>query len=242
MVVKLLLQVRGIESYYGKLKALQGINLEMSEGQVLAVIGPNGAGKSTLLNSIFGAIEAKRGQILFNEKNIVGYSTQKILREGISLVPQGRMLFPNLTVEENLLIGGYALHNKPTARKKMKNAYEAFPLLNERRNQMAGTLSGGEQQILSIARALMVDPKLLLMDEPTLGLAARYTREILKIMKELNSRGTSVLLAEQNAVFALQGSNEAYVIEAGQVKLKGKSTDLLVDPIVKKIYLGETSR
>ena len=241
MVVELLLQVKGIESYYGKLKALNGIDLEMDEGTAVSVIGPNGAGKSTLLNSIFGAIKPKSGQVLFNGKNIVGYSTQAILREGISLVPQGRMLFPNLTVEENLIVGGYVLHNKTVTRQKMKNAYETFPLLNERRNQMAGTLSGGEQQILSIARALMVEPKLLLMDEPSMGLAPKYTREVLKIMNELNKRGTSVLLAEQNAIFALEGCSDAYVVEAGQLKLKGKSADLLADPVVKKIYLGETS-
>ncbi len=233
-----MLKVRNIEVYYGNIYALKGVSLDVEQGNIVAVLGANGAGKSTLLRAISGLIVPVRGEIEFVQERINGMSPHRIVRKGISHVPEGRELFPDLTVLENLTMGAY-IHKKI---KKMMDdldvIYGHFPILRERKSQNASSLSGGEQQMLAIGRALMSNPRLLLLDEPSLGLAPRVVEGIYRIIRGINAEGTTILLVEQNAKVALTVAHYGYVFETGKVTVVGRGADLLQDEHVKKAYLG----
>lgn len=234
-----LLKIQDLNTSYGRINALKGVNLELEEGEIISLIGSNGAGKSTLLGSITGIVPAASGTILFDGKDITKSKPSEIVRLGISLSLEGRGIFPRLTVEENLRVGAYTRKDKSEIKATMEEMYQLFPRLAERKKQMAGTMSGGEQQMLAIARALMSKPKLLLLDEPSLGLAPNLVKMIFDMIKDINQRGISVLLIEQNANMALRISHRAYVLENGIIKLSGASKNLMNNTEVKKAYLGE---
>ena len=233
-----MLKVQDLFVAYGGIEALKGISLEVPEGKIVTLIGANGAGKSTLLRTIVGLVKPKSGTISYNEQNITGLNSQKIVKTGITLVPEGRRVFPNLTVLENLQIGAYMRNDKEEIAKDIKWVYELFPRLEERSWQMAGTLSGGEQQMLAVGRALMSNPKMILLDEPSLGLAPNFVEMIFGMIEKINKQGVTVLLIEQNANMALQVSQRAYVLENGLVSMSGKASDIANNPMVKKAYLG----
>ncbi len=234
----MLLEVKGLEASYGELKVLWGIDLEVGKGEIVALVGPNGAGKTTLLRTIVGIVKEDKGDIIFEGKKINDLPPYERVKLGISLVPEGGELFPYMTVQENLDIGAYL----PEARKKyhenLEFVFTLFPRLKERRNQLAGTLSGGERQMLAIGRALMSSPKILMFDEPSLGLAPNLALNVLRTIQELNKEGYTILLVEQNVRLALKISSRGYVIENGRIVLKGDSEELLNNPHVKKAYLG----
>lgn len=234
-----MLKVENLVVSYGGIEALKGISLEVPEGKIVTLIGANGAGKSTLLRSIVGLVKPKTGEISYDDKIITGLNSQKIVETGITLVPEGRRVFPNLTVLENLKIGAYMRKDKEEIEKDIKWVYELFPRLEERSWQMAGTLSGGEQQMLAVGRALMCRPKLMMMDEPSLGLAPLIIKDIFQIIQELNSRGMTILLIEQNANMALKIADWAYVLETGNITMEGTGKDLLENPDIKAAYLGK---
>ncbi len=237
-----MLKIEDLQTYYNNIPALKGVSIEVPEGMVVSIIGANGAGKSTLLKSISGLVQIKTGRILFKEKDISGYPANRVVGAGISQVPEGRQLFAHLTVQDNIDLGAYLYHFKRQYREeikaKIKEIYEIFPILEKRAKQIAGTLSGGEQQMLAIARAMMGRPDLLLLDEPSMGLAPLIVREIFLVIKRLNRAGTTILLVEQNAKAALKVSNYAYVLETGEIVLEGAANDLLDNPEVIKAYLG----
>ena len=233
-----MLKVENLVVSYGGIEALKGISLEVPEGKIVTLIGANGAGKSTLLRSIIGLVKPGQGKISYEEKDITGLNSQKIVQTGITLVPEGRRVFPNLTVLENLKIGAYLRNDKEGIEKDIRWIYDLFPRLEERSWQMAGTLSGGEQQMLAMARALMSRPKLLLLDEPSMGLAPLLVKEIFNIIKEINASGTTVLLVEQNANMALSIADKAYVLETGRITLSGTAAELASSEEVRKAYLG----
>ena len=233
-----MLKVQDLFVAYGGIEALKGISLEVPEGKIVTLIGANGAGKSTLLRTIVGLVKPKSGTISYNEQNITGLNSQKIVKTGITLVPEGRRVFPNLTVLENLQIGAYMRNDKEEIAKDIKWVYELFPRLEERSWQMAGTLSGGEQQMLAMGRALMAKPKLLLLDEPSMGLSPLLVKEIFSIIQDINAQGTTVLLVEQNAKMALGIADRAYVMETGSVVLSGTGAELAASEEIKKAYLG----
>lgn len=237
-----LLVVENLHTSYGKVHALKGINLQVEEGEIISLIGANGAGKSTLLASITGTVQAERGSIYFNGRNITGLQPHEIVKLGISLSMEGRGIFPALTVEENLRVGAYTRRSKDEIKTSMEEMYLLFPRLSQRKKQYAGTMSGGEQQMLAIARALMSKPKLLLLDEPSLGLAPNLVKLIFDLITDINKRGISILLIEQNASMALKITSRAYVLENGIVKLFGKSHELLSNQEVRKAYLGEITK
>ena len=234
----MLLEIKNLDASYGELKVLWGINLEVGKGEIVALVGPNGAGKTTLLRTIVGVVKEDKGDIVFEGRRINDLPPYERVKLGISLVPEGGELFPYMTVQENLDIGAYL----PEARKKyhenLEFVFTLFPRLKERRNQLAGTLSGGERQMLAIGRALMSSPKILMFDEPSLGLAPNLALNVLKTIQELNKEGYTILLVEQNVRLALKISSRGYVIENGRIVLKGSSEELLNDPHVKKAYLG----
>jgi len=236
-----MLAIRNLRSYYGRMQALKGVSLHVEEGEVVSLIGANGAGKTTLLNSIVGLVSSLTGQILFSDTDIIHRNPRQIIRMGVSLVPEGRQLFAPLTVMENLILGAYQRYRKDK-KSEIKNDLEKvfvlFPILKERKSQIAGTLSGGEQQMLAIGRSLMARPKLILMDEPSMGLAPLVTTQIFQIISELHKQGTTILLVEQNAEAALRISSRAYVIETGRVVLQGMSQELLHNQEVRRAYLG----
>ncbi len=236
-----MLTIRNLKSYYGRMQALKGVSLHVEEGEVVSLIGANGAGKTTLLNSIVGLVSSRTGQILFSDTDIIQRNPRQIIRMGVSLVPEGRQLFAPLTVMENLILGAYQRYRKDK-KSEIKNDLEKvfvlFPILKERKSQIAGTLSGGEQQMLAIGRSLMAKPKLILMDEPSMGLAPLVTTQIFQIISELHKQGTTILLVEQNAEAALRISSRAYVIETGRVVLQGMSQELLHNQEVRRAYLG----
>ncbi|MBU1001231.1 MAG: ABC transporter ATP-binding protein [Proteobacteria bacterium] len=234
-----MLKVENIHTYYGSIHALKGVSLQINEGEIVTLIGANGAGKSTTLMSISGVTRAKQGSVTFMGRDITKVSTDKIVAMGVTQVPEGRMIFPVLTVEENLLMGSYLRKDKDVVIKDKRMVYELFPVLSERRKQHGGTLSGGEQQMLAIGRALMARPKLLLLDEPSLGLAPIVVENIFQVIKKINSTGTTVLLVEQNAQMALAAADRAYVLATGEVIMEGTSQELLNDPKVRAAYLGE---
>ena len=236
-----MLKVRNLKSFYGYLQALRGVSIHVEEGEIVALIGANGAGKTTLLNSIAGIISSKKGQILFKDKDITHFPPQQIVRQGISLVPEGRQLFTPLSVMDNLILGAYQRYkrkNKDNIEADLDRVFHFFPILKERRKQLAGTLSGGEQQMLAIARALMSKPKLLLLDEPSMGLAPKVVKEIFRIILELQKEGTTIFLVEQNAKMALGIANRGYVIETGRIVIQGSSQELLGNKEIRRAYLG----
>ncbi|MCX7695872.1 MAG: ABC transporter ATP-binding protein [Caloramator sp.] len=234
-----MLTIKNLKVNYGYVNALKGVDIEIKKGQIVSILGSNGAGKTSLLKAVSGLVEDKSGAILFDGQDITNMQTDKIVSLGISHCPEGRRIFPQLTVEENLKIGAYVLRNKKiNIQDEFERVYNFFPKLKERRRQVAGTLSGGEQQMLAIGRALMSKPKLLMLDEPSLGLAPIIVNEIFKIIKEINSEGVTVLLIEQNANGALKISDYSYVLELGQVVSEGDSRELLNDEGIRKSYLG----
>jgi len=236
-----MLAIRNLRSYYGRMQALKGVSLHVEEGEVVSLIGANGAGKTTLLNSIVGLVSSLTGQILFFDTDIIKRNPRQIIRMGVSLVPEGRQLFAPLTVIENLILGAYQRYRKDKKseiKSDLEKVFVLFPILKERKSQIAGTLSGGEQQMLAIGRSLMARPKLILMDEPSMGLAPLVTTQIFQIISELHKQGTTILLVEQNAEAALRISSRAYVIETGRVVLQGVSQELLHNQEVRRAYLG----
>ena len=233
-----LLAVDGIETYYGGIQALKGISFKVTEGSIVTLLGANGAGKSTTLKSISGLVPLARGTVAFTGRRIDGLPSEKIVRLGISHVPEGRELFPELTVRENLKMGAYTRTDKRAIRRGLERVEGHFPILAERRLQLAGTLSGGEQQMLAIGRALMAEPRLMLLDEPSLGLAPLLVEEIFRIIREIHASGTTVLLVEQNANKALSIADYGYVLETGTISLQGDSQQLLRDDHVRRSYLG----
>ena len=234
-----LLQVRGLHAGYGRAEVLTGLNLDLAQGQVVTVIGPNGAGKSTTLNALIGALPS-RGQILFEGQDLAEATLEERVMMGMALVPEKRELFGTMPVEDNLILGGYRAMKLrvPNWRGELERVYELFPRLKERRAQLAGTLSGGERQMLAVGRALMSRPKLLMLDEPSLGLAPLIVREIFRIIEQLRAQGTSILLIEQNARAALAVSDHGYVLETGAIVLEGPADSLAADPRVIETYLG----
>ena len=233
-----MLKLTDVASYYGNIQALKGVSLHIGQGEIVTLIGANGAGKTTTLMSISGVVQPKQGKIVFLGEDITRLSTERIVSLGITQVPEGRMIFPRLTVRENLLMGAYLRKDKASIREDEEHAYTLFPVLRERRTQMGGTLSGGEQQMLAIGRALLARPKLLLLDEPSLGLAPLVGENIFEIIEQINKDGVTVLLVEQNAQMALQIAHRGYVLETGRVTLEGPASDLLNDPKVRSAYLG----
>lgn len=234
-----MLEIRNLEVYYGMIQAIKGISFEVKEGEVIALIGANGAGKTTILHTVSGLIPSSAGTIVFEGKNITKVPAHKIVSLGMAHVPEGRRVFSQLTVLENLKMGAYTRKDKKETETTLAMVYEKFPRLEERKNQISGTLSGGEQQMLAMGRALMSHPKIILMDEPSMGLSPIFVEEIFKIIKEISAGGTTVLLVEQNAKKALSIANRAYVLETGKIALEGEASSLMNDESVKKAYLGE---
>lgn len=234
-----MLEIKDLEVFYGMIQAIKGISFEVKEGEVIALIGANGAGKTTILQTITGMIPAKRGSILFEGTDITKIPGHKIVPMGMAHVPEGRRVFSQLSVLDNLKLGAYTRKDKGEVAETLKMVYKRFPRLEERKNQMAGTLSGGEQQMLAMGRALMSKPRIVLMDEPSMGLSPIFVAEIFDIIKEISAGGTTVLLVEQNAKKALAIANRAYVLETGKIVLSGDADELMNDESVKKAYLGE---
>ena len=234
-----MLEVKDLQVYYGVIQALKGISFEVNQGEVIALIGANGAGKTTTLQTLTGIIPSKAGSITFEGKDITKIPAHKIVEMGMAHVPEGRRVFADMTVYENLLMGAYTRKEKNEIAQSLANVYKRFPRLEERKNQRAGTLSGGEQQMLAMGRALMSKPRIILMDEPSMGLSPIFVNEIFNIIKEVSEGGTTVLLVEQNAKKALSIADRAYVLETGNITLSGKAEDLLNDESVQKAYLGE---
>ncbi len=234
-----MLAIKDLKVYYGMIQAIKGVSFEVNEGEVIALIGANGAGKTTILHTITGLLEAKEGSVWFDGKDITKTPAHKIVTMGMAHVPEGRRVFANLSVLQNLKMGAYTRKDKNEIEETLKTVYKRFPRLEERQNQLAGTLSGGEQQMLAMGRALMSHPRILLMDEPSMGLSPIFVNEIFDIIKEVSASGTTVLLVEQNAKKALSISDRAYVLETGKIVLEGNADDLLNNDSIKKAYLGE---
>jgi branched-chain amino acid transport system ATP-binding protein len=235
---KTLLKIEDLVVCYGAVKVLHKISISIKEGEIVGVLGPNGAGKTTLLMTISGILRQNEGKILFKDKNLIKVSPADIVKMGVAHCPEGRHVFPELTVRENLEIGAYIRKDNEMIKKDIDNIFIKFPILGKRQNQLAGTLSGGEQQMLTISRALLSKPKLLLLDEPSLGLAPIIIEEVFKIIKEIHDDGVSILIVEQNARMTLDIVDRAYILESGRIKTQGSSFNLKHDENVKKIYLG----
>lgn len=236
-----MLSIKDLYVNYGGINALRGISLDVPDGKIVTLIGANGAGKSTTLRTISGLVKAKSGSILWNDEELTTKSIDAIVSSGIAMVPEGRRVFADLTVLENLKIGAYLRKDKEQIEKDIEWVYDLFPRLKERSWQFAGTLSGGEQQMLAVGRALMSKPKLIMMDEPSLGLAPLVVQDIFKIIRTINEQGVTVLLVEQNANMALKVADIAYVLETGEITMQGTGAELLVDPKVKEAYLGKNN-
>lgn len=234
-----LLKVDNIEVYYGVIKALKGVSFEVNKGEIVALIGANGAGKTTILHTVTGLLKPKTGKILYNDNDITKTPAHKIVTMGMAHVPEGRRIFSQLSVLDNIKLGAFTRKDKDEIEQSLKYVYERFPRLEERKNQIAGTLSGGEQQMLAMGRALMSKPDFILMDEPSMGLSPLLVSEIFDIIKVINESGTTVLLVEQNAKKALSIADRAYVLETGSIALSGDAKDLMNDESVKKAYLSE---
>ncbi len=240
MTVQPMLELKDVHSGYGSIKALKGVSLKVMPGEIVAIIGANGAGKSTTLMTICGIVKAEQGQIYYEGKLINKVSPEKLPTMGLCQVPEGRRIFPRLSVEENLILGAFYRKDQDQIDKDMEYSYELFPILGERKKQQGGTLSGGEQQMLAIARALMTKPRLLLLDEPSLGLAPIIVQQIFDIIAKINKEeGTTILLVEQNANLALQAASRGYVVETGEITLEDESQALLNNPKIREAYLGE---
>jgi branched-chain amino acid transport system ATP-binding protein len=240
-----MLEICNVSTYYGHIQALHGVSLEVEAGEIVSLIGANGAGKSTLLNTISGIVPARSGEILLDGKDIAHLAAEKIVGLGISQVPERRQVFGELAVRDNLRLGAYLRLRKrqnPEVRRDLEAIYEMFPILEQRQNQLAGTLSGGEQQMLAIGRGLMARPKVLLLDEPSLGLAPLLVKEIFRVLQRLRDEGTTLLLVEQNARAALAISDRAYVLETGVIVMSGVARELIADEDVQKAYLGRVNR
>jgi len=237
-----LLKVTDLTVSYGGIEALKGISFEVEQGQIVTLIGANGAGKSTTLRTISGLVSPREGRIYFEGRDITDFNTQKIVESGIAMVPEGRRVFANLTVLENLQIGAYLRKDKDEIQEDIQYVYDLFPRLKERSWQLAGTLSGGEQQMLAVGRAVMTRPKLIMMDEPSLGLAPLVVKDIFKIIQTLKSTGMTVLLIEQNANAALHACDYAYVMETGRITMTGTGEELLQSEAIQEAYLGKSSR
>ncbi len=235
-----ILQIKDFVVSYGGIEAVKGISFDVPKGDIVTLIGANGAGKSTVLKTISGIVKSKSASIVFEGEEISGKTPDYIVSKGITLVPEGRRVFPNLTVAENLKIGAYLRKDKKAVQKDTEHVYELFPRLKERSWQLAGTLSGGEQQMLAVGRALMSSPKLIMMDEPSLGLAPLVVQDIFSIIRQINSEGITVLLIEQNANMALKIADKAYVMETGRITMEGTGAELLADETIKEAYLGKT--
>ena len=233
-----MLEVKNLEVYYGVIQAIKGISFEVNEGEVIALIGANGAGKTTTLHTIYGLLKATQGEILLDDVNLQKVPNYKIIDLGMSQVLEGRHVFAQMTVLENLYMGAYTVKNKEQVDKNIDWVYTHFPRLKERSKQLAGTLSGGEQQMLAIGRAMMTNPKILLMDEPSMGLSPLLVSEIFSIIEELHKDGITILLVEQNAKMALSIADRAYVLENGRITMSGNAKELLTDERIKKAYLG----
>ena len=233
-----MLKIEGLHTHYGNIHALKGIDMEIDDGEIVSLIGSNGAGKSTTLNTIAGLIHASQGKITFRGKDITNVPAYKLVDQGMSLSPEGREVFAALTVQENLRLGAYSKKDKGAIDASFQRVYDLFPRLKERINQQAGTRSGGEQQMLAIGRALMSEPRLLLLDEPSLGLAPNIVQQIFGLITDINRQGTTILLIEQNANMALSVSNRAYVLETGRISMSGDAHELADDSRVKKAYLA----
>ena len=234
----MLLELKNVEAAYGNIKALKGINLSVPEGKIVTLIGANGAGKSTTMKTIMGIMKPIAGDVLFKGESIAGMKTHNIVRKGVVLVPEGRQILQNMTVRENLEMGAYQRNDAEGIKEDLSKVFERFPRLFERQGQFAGTLSGGEQQMLAVGRALMCKPKILLLDEPSMGLSPLLVKEIFKIIRDINRQGVTVLLVEQNAKMALDIANRAYVLETGTIKMEGEATELANNIEVRKAYLG----
>lgn len=234
-----MLEVKNLQVYYGVIQAIKNVSFRVDEGEIIALIGANGAGKTTILRTITGLITAKQGEVLYGGVNLQKIPAHKIVSMGLAHVPEGRRVFSQLTVYDNLLMGAYTRNDKDKIEETLCNVFKRFPRLEERKNQMAGTLSGGEQQMLAMGRALMSNPKIILMDEPSMGLSPILVEEVFDIIKSINKSGTTVLLVEQNAKKALSIANRAYVLETGNIVLEGDAKKLMNDESVKKAYLGE---
>lgn len=233
-----MLKVEKLNTYYGAIHALKDLDIEIKEGEIVCLIGSNGAGKSTLVNTVSGVIPPTNGKISFLGEEITNLSPDKIVKKGMSLSPEGREVFPELSVKENLELGAFTVKDKKCLPERYQRVYDLFPKLKERSKQQAGTLSGGEQQMLAIGRALMSDPKLLVLDEPSLGIAPNLVIDIFNMIKRINEQGTTILLIEQNANIALQVSHRAYVLENGKVSMQGDAKDIASNSEIRKIYLG----
>lgn len=234
-----MLEVKNLEVYYGVIQAIKGISFEVNEGEVIALIGANGAGKTTTLQTITGMLQPKAGEIIFEGKDISKIPGHKIVSMGMAHVPEGRRVFAELSVYENLKLGAYTRKDKKEIEETLARVYKSFPRLEERKNQLAGTLSGGEQQMLAMGRALMSKPKIILMDEPSMGLSPILVEEIFHIIREISASGTTVLLVEQNAKKALAIADRAYVLETGNIVLSGDAKEMMNNDSIKKVYLGE---
>jgi len=232
------LSINDINTYYGSIHALRGVSLEVGQGEIVALIGGNGAGKSTTLNSISGLVRPRSGQILLNGEDLSRFQAHEIMAKGVVQVPEGRRIFARLTVNENLRMGAFVVSDKAAVAERTEQAFEMFPRLKQRQNQIAGTLSGGEQQMLAMGRALMSDPRVLLMDEPSMGLAPVLVDQIFDTISQLHERGTTILLVEQNARKALEIADRGYVIETGRIVLAERAEDLRENEMVQKAYLG----
>ena len=235
---EIVLQLENLHVYYGAIHAIKGINVKVPKGKIITLIGANGAGKTTTLSTIAGLVKAKTGKVVFEGKDITNKSAHIVNRMGIALVPEGRRIFPGLTVYENLMMGAYNRKDKEGIEKDLEWIFQLFPRLKERTKQLGGTLSGGEQQMLAISRALMSRPKLLMMDEPSLGLAPILVDEVFEVIQKINEEGATILLVEQNALGALKISHYGYVLETGSIVLEGPSNELLENDMVRKAYLG----
>ena len=234
-----MLEVKDLQVYYGMIQAIKGVSFEVNQGEVIALIGANGAGKTTILHTITGLLHPKTGSINFEGVELTKTPAHKIVSMGMAHVPEGRRIFQDLTVYDNLRLGAYTRSNQDEIEESLENVYKRFERLKERRNQIAGTLSGGEQQMLAMGRALMSKPKIILMDEPSMGLSPLYVSEVFDIIREISESGTTVLLVEQNAKKALTIADRAYVLETGNIVLEGPASKLINDESVKKAYLGE---
>ncbi len=234
-----MLEVKDLQVYYGMIQAIKGVSFEVNQGEVIALIGANGAGKTTILHTITGLLHPKAGSINFEGVELTKTPAHKIVSMGMAHVPEGRRIFQDLTVYDNLRLGAYTRSNQDEIEESLENVYKRFERLKERRNQIAGTLSGGEQQMLAMGRALMSKPKIILMDEPSMGLSPLYVSEVFDIIREISESGTTVLLVEQNAKKALTIADRAYVLETGNIVLEGPASKLINDESVKKAYLGE---
>ncbi len=235
-----ILEIKDLVVSYNGIEAVKGISFDVPKGEIVTLIGANGAGKSTVLKTVAGVVKPKNASILFEGEEISGKTPDFIVSKGVTLVPEGRRVFPNLTVLENLKIGAYLRKDKKEIQKDIEHVYELFPRLSERSWQLAGTLSGGEQQMLAVGRALMSSPKLIMMDEPSLGLAPLVVQDIFSIIRQINSEGITVLLIEQNANMALKIADKAYVMETGRITMEGTGEELLANETIKEAYLGKT--